>query len=86
MIPNCVRTPPLLPFVSVKGLLGKSVGGEKITGSFKLSELLLSQAHVAVVPGDVFGDDGFMRLSYATSMKNISEGLSRIADFAMKAS
>ena len=44
-------------------------------------EALLEHAHVALVPGAAFLDEGFCRLSYATSMENIEEGLRRIAAF-----
>ncbi len=39
------------------------------------------EANVAVVPGAAFGDDGYIRLSYATSLKNIEEGMKRIKKF-----
>jgi aspartate aminotransferase len=68
-------------FVGFKDLIGKTAGGKKIDGSMTFTELLLTQANVAVVPGNVFGDDAYIRLSYATSMKNIDEGLKRIENF-----
>jgi|SRR5579871_4048786 len=46
-----------------------------------VSKLLLERAHVAVVPGEAFGAPGYVRLSYATSMDRIDEGLKRIAQF-----
>ncbi len=42
------------------------------------SEFLLEQAGVAVVPGSAFGNEGYMRLSFATSMQNLSMALERI--------
>ena len=69
-------------FVNVKGLKGAQCGKEAVSDSLKLTELLLTKARVAVVPGCVFGDDDFIRLSYATSLKNIEEGLNRIEQFA----
>jgi aspartate aminotransferase len=42
---------------------------------------LLESAHVAVVPGEGFGAPGFLRISYATSIERIDEGLRRITDF-----
>jgi aspartate aminotransferase len=39
---------------------------------------------VAVVPGAVFGDDNFIRLSYAASLENIKEGMQRIEYFINK--
>lgn len=50
-------------------------------GSLEFAEKLLTEKHVAVVPGIAFGDDRCIRLSYACSMENIEEGVSRIAAF-----
>jgi aspartate aminotransferase len=52
--------------------------GKTIKDSTDLCEYLLNQASVALVPGIAFGDDGFVRLSYATSLDRIDEGLDRI--------
>ena len=46
--------------------------------SLELSEKLLEEARVAVVPGKVFGSDRHIRLSFATSMENIEKGMDRI--------
>ena len=48
--------------------------------SFKFCEELLSNKHVAIVPGKAFGQEGFARISYATSDENIRQGISRIAE------
>ncbi|MBI1870384.1 MAG: pyridoxal phosphate-dependent aminotransferase [Chlamydiae bacterium] len=53
-------------------------------GSAKLSQRLLEEAHVAVVPGAPFGADDYIRLSYATSMENIKKGVDRIESFFRK--
>ena len=42
------------------------------------SEYLLEKAGVAVVPGSAFGCEGYMRLSFATSMENLRQALSRM--------
>jgi aspartate aminotransferase len=42
---------------------------------------LLEREHVAVVPGEAFGAPGYVRISYATSIEHIEEGLRRIARF-----
>jgi len=47
----------------------------------KFSERLLSEVHVAVVPGEAFGTREHIRLSYATSMKELERGLDRIGQF-----
>lgn len=44
-----------------------------------LSEYLLVEAGVAVVPGSAFGSEGYMRLSFATSMENLQKALARMA-------
>ncbi|HBK85216.1 MAG TPA: aspartate aminotransferase, partial [Firmicutes bacterium] len=66
---------------NVQELIGKNIGGEVIKDDLQLAALLLEKAHVAVVPGTAFGASGFMRLSYATSMEKIKEGLDRIDHF-----
>lgn len=52
----------------------------RIASSSKLSMYLLEKAKVAVVPGDAFGDDNHIRLSYATSIGDIEKGLERIKE------
>ena len=44
-----------------------------------LSEYLLVEAGVAVVPGSAFGSEGYIRLSFATSMSNLENAIARIA-------
>jgi len=68
-------------WINISGILNKSINGKKISNSLELTDVLLQTAHVAVVPGGVFGDDNYIRLSYATSMENIVEGLNRIENF-----
>ena len=52
-----------------------------ITSALQFSERLLSEAHVAVVPGEAFGTNQHIRISYATSMKELERGLDRIGQF-----
>jgi len=49
--------------------------------AMQFSERLLSEAHVAVVPGEAFGTSEHVRLSYATSMTELARGLDRIEQF-----
>jgi aspartate aminotransferase len=42
---------------------------------------LLEREHLAVVPGEPFGAPGYIRISYATSMERIQEGLRRFGRF-----
>lgn len=51
-----------------------------INDDVELAEYLLNEAGVAMVPGSAFGQPGYMRLSFATSMENLSEALKRIGD------
>jgi len=71
-------------FVSIKDVLDKRFSNKAINNSLQFAEALLDNAHVAVVPGSAFGLDGYIRLSYATSLDNIKEGLKRIEDFLGK--
>ncbi len=50
--------------------------------SLELAELLLERAHVALTPGSAFGDggEGYIRISYATSMENLRTGMDRVED------
>lgn len=66
-------------YPSVKGVLGKEIRGQRPTSSSELAALILDEAEVAVVPGEAFGTPGYMRLSYATSDENITEGVQRMA-------
>ena len=51
----------------------------------ELTKLLLDRVQVAVVPGEAFGAPGYLRLSYATSLERIEEGLRRLGRFFSRA-
>ncbi len=68
-------------WVNISDILGQKFNGRAIENSLQMADLLLSYAHIAVVPGCVFGDDNYLRFSYATSMENIIEGLNRLEKF-----
>jgi aspartate aminotransferase len=55
-----------------------------IADATKLAEKLLDEANVALVPGPAFGTDPHVRISYATSMEQIEEGLKRLKEFFAK--
>ena len=55
-----------------------------ISDATQLAEKLLDAANVALVPGPAFGTDPHVRISYATSMGQIDEGLRRLKDFFAK--
>jgi len=65
-------------FPNVARLYGKSIQGKTMKNSSDLATYLLEDAKVALVSGDAFGADPYIRLSYATSMEKIQEGLNRI--------
>lgn len=65
-------------FPNITGLLGKEFNGKVIENSSDMAALLLDEAKVALVPGSAFGAEGYLRLSYATSMDKIKEGIDRI--------
>ncbi|MDP7472238.1 MAG: aminotransferase class I/II-fold pyridoxal phosphate-dependent enzyme, partial [Vicinamibacterales bacterium] len=64
-------------FPDISDLL--SVDG--IVTSAELAQALLTEAHVAVTPGEAFDAPGFLRISYATSMERLREGTNRILEF-----
>ncbi len=65
-------------YPNVSAYFGKSYQGQLVNSATDLAGLLLEVAQVAVVPGIAFGGDDYIRLSYATSMENIKEGMDRI--------
>lgn len=67
--------------LNISKLMGKKIDGTLINNSLDFTEKLLDKNKVAVVPGDAFGVSKYVRLSYATSLENIKEGLQRIEDF-----
>lgn len=67
--------------INISGLYGKKAGNEIISDSVSFAKLLLEELKVAVIPGAGFGADKYVRLSYATSMANIQEGLNRLERF-----
>lgn len=64
--------------------LGVAIGNHGIGDSLQLAERLLMDAHVAVVPGEAFGTAHHVRISYATSMRELERGLDRIHQFIVK--
>lgn len=65
-------------FPKIDGLFGRRAKGQPLTTSADVVNYLLDEAGVALVPGDAFGDDRYMRLSYAASLAELEEGLARI--------
>jgi aspartate aminotransferase len=67
-------------YPNLTGLLGRSIAGRTAQTTIELSELLLEEAKVAIVPGEAFGTPGYARLSFALGDDDLGEGLQRIAD------
>ncbi len=68
-------------YVDISKIFGKTYKGKTVNCALDFAGVLLEEALVAVIPGEGFGTKEFIRLSYATSMANIEEGLKRIKDF-----
>ena len=67
--------------INIEKLIGKTLGGVKINNSDDFSLAFLESGLVAVVSCTGFGCDNFLRLTYATSMKTIEEGMDRLEKF-----
>lgn len=65
-------------FPNLSGFYGAVAHGRPIRNSAEMAAYLLETAHVVSVPGSEFGSDAHVRLSYATSMEQISKGAERI--------
>ena len=80
-IPGITSTTPhgaFYIFPTIADLFGRRAKGQPLTTSAEVANYLLETAGVAVVPGDAFGDDHSMRISYASSMAELEDGLGRI--------
>jgi len=67
-------------FPNVSKILERGIeyNGKKISNSFDISNFILKEAEVALIPGSAFEAEGYLRLSYAASLEDIKEGLNRI--------
>ena len=65
-------------YSDVRGLLGKTWAGKKISTSLELCDLILEEVEVALVPGEAFGPSGYVRMSYALGDEPILEGIQRL--------
>ncbi|VAX38045.1 Aspartate aminotransferase [hydrothermal vent metagenome] len=71
-------------FFNVSHYFGKTLGGGKVVEtSTDFCTALLEEAHVGLVTGDAFGAPGYVRLSFATNMEVIEEGINRLEKFLM---
>ncbi len=67
--------------MNISKIKGKSIDGKVIETSDDFANLFLDKKLVAVVPCSGFGNDDYVRWSYATSMENIDKGLDRLEAF-----
>jgi len=67
-------------FPNFSAFYDKEFNNARIRNSYGLAYFLLKEAHVAIVPGDAFGADHCIRMSYATSMENMEKALDRIME------
>ncbi len=71
-------------FPNVRSFYDKEANGAKIRNSYGMAYYLLKEARVAIVPGDAFGADDYIRLSYATSMANLEKSMDRVVEALAK--
>jgi len=71
-------------FPNITGLFEKKWRGKKIANSEDVTDFLLEEARVSVVAGSCFGDDSYIRFSYATSLRNIEKGMDLIQEALKK--
>jgi len=64
--------------------VGIAIGRNGIHNTLEFSARLLAEEHVAVVPGEAFGTDRHVRISYATSLRELERGLERIHQFIVR--
>src|SRR5262245_47853276 len=67
-------------FPSFAGLLGREVGGQSVSSTLQLADVILSESKVALVPGEAFGSPGYMRLSFALGDEDLIVGVGRLQD------
>ena len=79
-IPGVTLTEPKGAFYAYPNI-GVAFGKKGINSAMEFSEKLLTDALVAVVPGEAFGTDRHVRISYATSMHELERGLDRLHKF-----
>ncbi len=71
-------------FPNVSKFYGRCVGTRRINSSLDMATYLLEEANIALVHGEAFGDDKYIRISYATAMDIIKKGIERMMDALSK--
>ena len=65
-------------FPNISNYFNKKSGVLRIENSFDFAMYLLYDAHIAAVPGSAFGSEGYLRMSYSTSMEHLHEAIFRL--------
>jgi len=65
-------------FPNISAYFGKKAGEWEVNNGADMARYLIESAYLAVVPGSAFGAEGFIRLSYATSLENVERGMARM--------
>ena len=65
-------------FPDMSSFYGKSFEGTKINGSMDLCVFLLGTGHIATVPGEAFGAENCIRISFANSDENLTKAMDRL--------
>lgn len=85
-IPGITCEDPGGAFYAFPNISAHTTGNNPLAKSCtEITKLLLEKVQVAVVPGEAFGAPGYLRLSYATSIERIEEGLRRLGRFFSRA-
>ncbi len=67
-------------FPNVSEHYGRELGGSTIEGSLDMTEYLLEEGLISLVPGEAFGAEDYVRISFAASMEQLAKGLKRLKD------
>ena len=67
-------------FIDVSGCFGKNLGTITINNAGDFALFLLESCKIAVVPGEAFGIDHYIRISYAASMEQLEVFIQRLKD------
>ncbi len=71
-------------FPNLGAVLGREIAGRTATTTIELAEIILTEAKVAIVPGEAFSAPGYARLSFALGDDDLGEGITRIADLLQR--
>jgi aspartate aminotransferase len=79
-IPGVACTEPQGAFYAFPNVAA-ALGDDGVRDTLEFAARLLQHEHVTVVPGEAFGIEGHVRISYATSMSELERGLARLDNF-----